>query len=63
MRNTYLFVLYEYDSNIILIQPMKARLEIELLRDFKDLHEHLLTRGLKPSCIRLENEASPVFQG
>ena len=41
---------------------MKSRLDIEFIRVFTDLHEHLLTRGVKPAYMRLDNEASPAFQ-
>ena len=34
----YLFVLYEYNSNSILICPMKARSDSKFVRFFKDLH-------------------------
>ena len=60
--NKYLFVLYEYDSNSILIRLMKAILDREFIRFFEYLHVHLLTTGIKPSYTRLENEVSPTFQ-
>ena len=60
--NKYLFVLYDYERNCILIHPMKSRSDSEFIRVFTDLHEHLLTRGLKPAYMRLENGASPAFQ-
>ena len=61
-RNKYQFVLYYYDSNCTLIRPIKLRADSEFIRLFTDPHEHLLTRGLKPSYTKLENEASPAFQ-
>ena len=60
--NKYLFFLYDYDRNCILILPMKLRSDREFIQVFTDLHEHLITRGLKPAYMRLENEASPAFQ-
>ena len=36
--NRYLFVFFEFNRNIILIIPMKERLDIKLIRVFKDLH-------------------------
>ena len=62
MWNKYIFVLYDYDSNCILIRPMKSREDIEFTRVFKDLYEHPLIRGLKPAYMRLYNEAYPAFQ-
>ena len=60
--NKYLFVIYDYDSNCILICPMKSRAYSEFIQVFTDLHEHLLARRLKPSYMRLENESIPKFQ-
>ena len=60
--NKYLFVLYDYDSNCILIRPMNSRADSEFIRVFTDLHENLLIRGLNPAYTRLDNEASTAFQ-
>ena len=45
----YLFVLYSYDPNSILIRPMKSRDEKEFLRVHDEVIEYLEVRGLKPS--------------
>ena len=37
--NNYLFVLYEYDSNIIFIRPMKSISDIKFIWVFKELYE------------------------
>ena len=60
--NKYLFVLYDYDSNYILIRPMKSRADIEFIRVFTYLHEHLLTRGINPAYMQIYNKASTTFQ-
>ena len=60
--NKYIFVIYEYKRNRIFIRPMKARSYSKFIWVFKDLHEHLLTRGLNPEYMILDNEASPDFQ-
>ena len=57
--NKYLFILYDYDNNSILVVPMKNRTEKEFIRVFQYLNEHLSERCLKPNYMRLENEASP----
>ena len=41
---------------------MKERSCSKFIRVFRDLHDHLLTRGLKPAYMRLDNEASHAFQ-
>ena len=61
--NKYIFVLYDYYSNCILIRPMNSRSDSEFIWAFTDIHEHLLTRGINPTYMRLDNEASPAFQG
>ena len=60
--NKYIFVLYDYARNCIFIRPMKSRADSKFTRVFTDLHEHLLTRGLNPAYMRLDNEVSPAFQ-
>ena len=60
--NKYLFVLYEYGSNIILFQTTKANKEKKFIWLFKDLHENLINRGLNPTYMILENKASPALQ-
>ena len=42
--NNYLFLLYEYNINFILISPIKARSDSNFIQVFKDLNEDLLTR-------------------
>ena len=51
--NEYLFVLYKYNINGILVHPMKSISDRELVPVFKDLHEHLLTRGFNTAYIIL----------
>ena len=41
---------------------MKAISYSEFFLVFKDLHGHLLTRGLNPEYMRLNSEASTAFQ-
>ena len=60
--NKYIFVLYGYDRNCILILPMKSVEDSEFIRVYTDFHEHILARGLKPSYMKLDNEAYPHFQ-
>ena len=63
MGNKYLVVICEYYSNSILICPIKARSDSEFNRFFKDLHEHLLARGVNPAYMRLYTEyPPPAFQ-
>jgi hypothetical protein len=55
-------ILYEYDSNAILVQPIKDRTAPELLRAFQVMEQELVARGLKPKLMKLENEASKLLK-
>jgi hypothetical protein len=56
--NTYIMILYDYDSNAILAQPIKDRTSPELLKAFQVMEQELVARGLKPKLMKLDNEAS-----
>jgi hypothetical protein len=58
----YLLVLYDFDSNAILAEPMKARSNDEALQAYKALYDTLTTRGCKPSLNILDNEASRAIK-
>ena len=49
-------VLYDYDSNAILTEPLKKNMTLELVRAQKRLTQYLLYRGLKPTALRIDNE-------
>jgi hypothetical protein len=55
--NTLIMVVYSYDSNAILTEPMTSRTEAELLRAYTVLHAYLTEQGLKATLQRLDNEA------
>ena len=45
-----------------MIRPMKAIIDSDFIRVFKYIHDHLITKGIKPAYMILLNEASPTFQ-
>eukprot|EP00957_Ditylum_brightwellii_P118575 9043099-Ditylum_brightwellii.AAC.1 len=53
----YLMVLYCYDANAIVTEPLKNRTETELNRAYKKLYEYLKSKGYKPETHWLDNEA------
>jgi hypothetical protein len=55
-------VLYDYDSNAILVEGITSRSANELLRAFKLLSQRLTNAGLKPQFHTLDNEASGTFK-
>jgi 3-deoxy-D-arabino-heptulosonate 7-phosphate (DAHP) synthase len=60
--NRYIMVLYEYDGNAILAEPIKNHTAAELLRAFQVMEKQLSARGLQPKLMRLDNEASQLLK-
>jgi hypothetical protein len=60
--NQYIFVLYDYDSNAILAEPMKHCTDREMVRALKHLHAYLCDRGLRPKLQKPDNKASAALQ-
>jgi hypothetical protein len=60
--NKYIMILYDYDSNAILAQPIKDRTTPELLRAFQVMEQELVDGGLKPKLMKLDNEASKLLK-
>jgi hypothetical protein len=56
--NKYILILYEYDINSVLSDPMINRCDKDMIRAFDILIQSLIIRGLKPHFQRLDNEAS-----
>ena len=54
----YIMVLYDYDSNAILTEPMTSKTGPEMIRAYTKLHDRLVASGLKPRLQWLDNEAS-----
>ena len=48
-------VLYDYDSNSILNEPLKTHTEKELVRSRNRLIQYLMEQGLKTTALRIEN--------
>jgi hypothetical protein len=55
--NKYIMIVYDYDSNAILAEPITSRTKAELLHAYTKLHTYLCDRGLKPILQRLDSEA------
>jgi hypothetical protein len=49
--NVSFMVLYEYDGNAIMAEPIKNNKAGELLRSFQFMEQKLTSRGLKPKPI------------
>ena len=58
LGNKYVLVLYEYDSNYIMVQPIKDRKKATTITAYKKQLNILKRCGLKPKLQKLDNEAS-----
>ena len=59
-------VVYDYDSNVILNEPLKKHTTPDLVRAQTRPTQYLLDRGLKPTALRIDNEcpeALKLFSG
>ena len=60
--NNYILVLYDYDSNSVLVEPMLNRTSACILAAFTVLHTRLVAAGLRPQLQRLDNECSAALK-
>ena len=57
----YILVVYEYDSNAILVRPLRNRTAPEIKSIFQNVFHYLTVRGLRPRLHTLDNEASTIL--
>ena len=57
-----MMIIYAYDPNAILIQPLPDRSKESIVQAYQKLIQHLTKRGFKPRLQRLYNEASKLLQ-
>ena len=60
--NNYILVLYDYDSNSILVEPLRSRTGPCILAGYQVLHARLVAAGLRPKLQRLDNECSSALK-
>ena len=58
----YILVVYEYDSNAIIVRPLRNRTASEITRVFQSVIHYLQARGLRPRLHTLDNEASTILR-
>jgi hypothetical protein len=56
--NSYLVIIYDYDSNFIHVEPLKSRSGPYILAAYQAAHTLFTSRGFQPRLQRLDNEAS-----
>ncbi|KAL7549470.1 hypothetical protein ACHAWF_012740 [Thalassiosira exigua] len=59
--NRYLFFLYTYDGNAILMETMKSRADNEMKRVYEKTYQRFEKRGIKPQFNIMDNEASNMI--
>ena len=57
----YILVIYKYDSNAILVRPLRNRTAPEIKSVFQNVVHYLTIRGLRPRLHTLDNEASTIL--
>ena len=60
--NNYVLLVYDYDSNSILVEPMRSRTGPCILATFQTIHARLVAAGLRPQLHRLDNECSVALK-
>ena len=56
-----MLVLYCFNANYIHVEAMPSRTGYQILLAYQRAHKLLVTRGLRPSLQRLDNEASAAL--
>jgi len=59
--SNYILVVYSYDSNAILTEPMKSRNKGDILKAYRKIHTQLVIQGLKPRLQMLDNKTSAIL--
>ena len=57
-----MFVLYDYNSNAILVEPLQNRSSLSIVNAYTNLLDRLKKAGLKPKLQKLDNEASQALR-
>jgi hypothetical protein len=60
--NKYMLVVYCYDSNAILVEPMRTRTSASIVAAYTVAHTRLCKAGFRPQFQRLDNECSEEFK-
>ena len=55
-------VVYDYELENILVDPMKSRTAAEHTRAYKLVFNHLTSRSFRPKLQKLDNEASVILK-
>ena len=56
----YIFIIYDYDTNVILASPMKSRKGEEIVRAYEECYKQLKDARVTPVIRHLNNEVSQL---
>ena len=56
--NNHIFVMYDFDSNTILAEPIKSRKTKHLIKGFTSCHKQITAAGITHILLRLHNDIS-----
>jgi hypothetical protein len=56
----YILILYNFDTNSILAEPMKNRPDSEAIRAYTVIYDEVTTKGLTPIFQTMDDEVSKV---
>ena len=60
--NKYVLLLYHYDTNSILVRPLKNRSDETILEVYEEIYNELTEKGFQPKLHILDNEASQALK-
>ena len=60
--NKYMMVIYAYDPNVILVEPLPDRSKESIVQAYQEIIQRLTRRGFNPILQILDNEASKLLQ-
>ena len=60
--NNYLLVVYNFDSNSVLAEPMSNHTKLYILHAYKVIHTRPTAAGLRPKLQHLDNMASLILK-
>ena len=59
---SYIFILYDYDSNTILAEPIHSLYAHHLVEDYDKCYKRLQAAGIMPFLQRIDNEISDLLR-
>ena len=59
--NKYILVIYYYDLNAIIVEPLKSCQKGDILNGYRNLHKQLSSNEFKPQIRTFYNEASDIL--